>query len=455
MSKIGLIFLFIFMAVGGYGQQDHFVLIQADNDLPFYVRIREQTLNSTPQGHLIIPQLTDSIYRITIGFLKKAYPEEYPDEDFYIAIDKKDLGFQLKHQEGRGWILVNIQTQEQEMPVRIDTIENKTRLEGVKKDDAFSRLMAEVVGDTAVMYNSYVAIAAKDSSARKDSAFAQKDSALVQKNSSARKDSSFTRKDSSTAPKDSFVATIPDSSARRTDSIARKADSPRITSVSLTSIPQVYSEPAPPPPPAKAPAQPVKAVHIKKISEQRTATALRLSYTDHAKGHKTDTIDIQIPLEILVSPRVTAPMDTPSLPPANGAPPTSGTPPANGVDSVKTAAPPGSASKRPKDKLVVINSDCRNFASDDDAARLKGKMQAISDDEARIAAAKKVFKLKCFTTNQLKSLTEPFAKEAVKYRFLETAYPFVSDDRFRELSGLFTDSLYIAKFKTLTGANGQ
>ena len=529
MSKIGLIFLFVLMAIGGYGQQDHiglqeltagqqdhFVLIRADNDQPFYVRLGQQTLNSTPQGHLIIAQLKDSVYSITVGFPKKGNPEgDYPDEDFRLVIDKNDLGFQLKNQPGKGWILVNIQTQELDMPTRMDTIANSARLEGVKKDDAFSRLMAAVVSDTAVMYNSYEAIAAKDSSARKDSSVAHKDSLFARKDSFARKDTissrdSFfahkdnpiARMDSPTAGKDSSMAsqynstasqgspsprgdspmakradsppsstTSPnsltsqpdslarrpadsparksDSLTRRPDSLARKSDSPRIKSVTLNDVERSSFAP-PPPAPAKAPALPpstqaAKPVHIKKISEQRTPTTLRLSYTDHAKGHKTDTIDIQIPLDTQVSqrvtvPRVTVPTDTPRL---------------RSAPDITKSSPPAQSVKQVRNKPVLINSDCRDFASDDDVEKLKAKLQAIPDDEARTAAAKKVFKLKCFTTNQLKGISDIFRSEEAKYKFLETAYPFVSDDGFRELVTLFTDPLYIAKFKTMTGAGGQ
>ena len=101
---------------------------------------------------------------------------------------------------------------------------------------------------------------------------------------------------------------------------------------------------------------------------------------------------------------------------------------------------------------MVFNSDCHNFASDDDVDKLKGRFQTLTTDDARIAAAKKIFKLKCFTTNQLKALTESFPAEEGKYGFLQTSYPFVSDDGFRGLSELFTDPIYIAKFKTLVGA---
>jgi hypothetical protein len=129
-------------------------------------------------------------------------------------------------------------------------------------------------------------------------------------------------------------------------------------------------------------------------------------------------------------------------------------PPAPATDSMKGILPVHAAIKA-KSKPIVINSDCRNYASDEDADRLKGRLLATLGEDARIAAAKKVFKLKCFSTNQLKGISEIFGSEGTKYKFLETAYPFVSDDGFRELVTIFTDPVYIAKFKTLTGTGGQ
>ncbi len=179
------------------------------------------------------------------------------------------------------------------------------------------------------------------------------------------------------------------------------------------------------PPPAPKGGKPHKAGLIEKLSEQRTATVLRLAYADHAKGHRTDTIEVLISIDTtLISPRMTS-----------------------------SPGPTDSLAKKRKDKPVVINSDCRNFASDEDVGKLRLKMQEMTTDESKISALKKVFRLKCFSSSQLRSLSELFTPEEAKYRFLETAYPFVSDDRFRELSDLFTDPVYLGKFKTMTGGN--
>jgi hypothetical protein len=151
MFKIGLVILLLFMAASGYTQQDYFVLIQADDNQPFYARMGEKTFSSSAQGHLILSQLRDSAYIITVGFPKKLFPEQV----FSFSVNKKDMGFQLKNLGEKGWGLFNTQTLELFMPVKKDEPETKSSLETIKKDDAFSRLMAGVVSDTAVMYNNF------------------------------------------------------------------------------------------------------------------------------------------------------------------------------------------------------------------------------------------------------------------------------------------------------------
>jgi hypothetical protein len=78
-------------------------------------------------------------------------------------------------------------------------------------------------------------------------------------------------------------------------------------------------------------------------------------------------------------------------------------------------------------------------------------MLEAGKDEDRIAVAHKVFKSKCFSTRQIKALSEVFTSDAQKFRFLETAYPFVSDDHFKELAELLADPVYSSKFRTMTG----
>ena len=102
MAKTAFVLIFLFTSIVGYAQQDYFVLIQSDNNQPFFVRVKDKTYTSSDIGHLIIPQLTDSTYTLVISFPKKAFP----DQKFTLAINRKEAGYQLKNLGEKGWASV-------------------------------------------------------------------------------------------------------------------------------------------------------------------------------------------------------------------------------------------------------------------------------------------------------------------------------------------------------------
>ena len=149
MSKLGLVIVLILMA-GRIYAQDYFVLIEADNGQPFYVRVDSQLYSSSARGHLILSQLRDNSYIITIGFPGQIFPER----QFSFNVHQNDHAFRLKNEDGKGWWLVDDKGQEL-ATVNGNGGGTSARIPGIKKDDAFSRLMADVVKDTAVMYSTY------------------------------------------------------------------------------------------------------------------------------------------------------------------------------------------------------------------------------------------------------------------------------------------------------------
>ena len=77
-------------------------------------------------------------------------------------------------------------------------------------------------------------------------------------------------------------------------------------------------------------------------------------------------------------------------------------------------------------------------------------MLAEKDIDNKIIVARKIFKTKCFTSSQIKALTELFPTDDEKYKFLDTAYPFVTDwDNFKQLSYLLSDPYYVKRFRTM------
>ena len=101
-------------------------------------------------------------------------------------------------------------------------------------------------------------------------------------------------------------------------------------------------------------------------------------------------------------------------------------------------------------KPVMINSDCKNFATEEDFLKLRKKMAAEDNDDGMISIAKKTFKSKCFTTEQVKNLCVLFLKDEGKYKIFDAAYPFVSDSyNFSTLETQLTDVYFINRFKVM------
>lgn len=77
-------------------------------------------------------------------------------------------------------------------------------------------------------------------------------------------------------------------------------------------------------------------------------------------------------------------------------------------------------------------------------------MVAENSDEDMIKAARKIFKTKCFTTEQIKNLSLLFLKDESKYMFFDIAYPFVSDsDVYSTLEKQLSDAYYITRFRAM------
>ena len=99
---------------------------------------------------------------------------------------------------------------------------------------------------------------------------------------------------------------------------------------------------------------------------------------------------------------------------------------------------------------ALANTNCKVSATDYDVDKLRVKILAVESEDDKIATARKYFKTKCFTTSQIKALSELFASDEGRYRLFDTAYPFVSDtDNFRQLSGLLTAPYYINRFNAM------
>jgi hypothetical protein len=112
------------------------------------------------------------------------------------------------------------------------------------------------------------------------------------------------------------------------------------------------------------------------------------------------------------------------------------------ADLVNKPAPPG--------KLLQKNNQCLQIADYDDFYKLRKKMAALTNDENMINEAKKIFKSKCFMTEQIRNLSVLFLTDEGKYKFFDAAYAYVSDSgNFILLQSELKDGYYLNRFKSM------
>jgi hypothetical protein len=326
MSKTGFSAFLLLILCKGYSQQNlYFVLIQADNNQNFYARIDQKIVNSTSSGYLMITQLKDSIYELSIGFPKSSIPESR----FMIKINKRDQDLQLKDMGAKGWALYNQQTLEQNMPSKEDTNNTQSASRGIKQDNAFSRLMSGVVNDSSVLYNTYVEKASLKDTSRADSSM----------HSLLRSDTVLTGKLKKMDTSSQIVQIKPNSKIKKNPN---------------TKLPAERSS-------------------VQKLKEQSSPSDLVLVYVDKSKPGQKDTVKMSIPFE---EPKTAAHAEKDST---NGIVQAldnhegslTSASPKNTImelDSVKTTP---LYKKNPASRIVLVNSDCKNFATEIDVDRLR------------------------------------------------------------------------------------
>lgn len=401
-----------------HGQQaGYLILIDADNKQPFTARIGDNLMASTQHGYLIIPQLQDSSYRVCIRFPREATPEQI----FPVRVNKKDRGFQLQESDS-SWVLYNWQSKEVIHPLK--EVDSSRLLEqGVKRDDGFSRLMAAVVNDTSVMYNTYAGTGF----------------------SSDTRDTAATRK------------TI------RPDSIALVA-SPRKNATGDS------AKLKKPPPEVLVTKSPVIKPEIRKLREISLKVSRKMVFLDSSPDGK-DTITLFVYFEKA---------DVAAKKPPHEDPMVTARRLLKGDTASKKIVLKGKEKEAvagqeivkttQKDTIQTLSKDtvktrisvpamvpvaCHQEASDPDVDALRSAVLVANTLQDKISVASGAFLMKCFSVSQLKVLEELFVSDMAKYRFLYAAHGHVSDpDHFRELSETITDKTYRKKFMALLQKKG-
>ena len=418
-----MVFLLTCLSVVAHGQQPGFlILIDTENKQAFTIRMGDQFYSSSSMGHLVLSQLKDSSYRLNLRFPKSNLPEL----TFPVIIHKKDLGFQLRGADS-SWILYNWQTKEIIRPV-IDRDSTRILDRGIKREDGFSKLMAAVVDDSTVMYNTYTGSGFNRDTSNAKSLGKAVDSGQLAVN-----------KKPPTANQQLATVVVPQPAANSPSGTKAGGEQGVQKQAALAAVvadkkPGADSSIASNNKPPTVNRQPstIKS-GIKKLREVSLKISRKIVYQDIGKDGLADTITLFVFFET----------KSDSLTKKAPAPAVAVTKPAKAVDTSNQVK----AQSRNKPAAKSGETTCTQIATDDDVAFLRSAILKANTEEEKIGVASEAFAMKCFTVSQVRLLASLFVSDKDKYKLMDAAHPHVSDrDHFRELVDMLTDKNFQRKF---------
>jgi hypothetical protein len=402
-------------------QAGSLVLIDAENKLPFTVRIGDQLFASSGHGHLVIAHLKDSSYKLGFRFPKRALAEQV----FNVVVKQKDLGFQLQGSDSV-WILYNWQTKATIRPVR-DRDSSRILEMGIKRDDGFSKLMAAVVDDTAVMYNTYSGNWFTKDSLNTLSPTVVSSAQTPATNAGQNRQSSNKSSDSSVGKTSQPITNQPVTVVIPPGS--QKLKQPVTNSQPPTANNQPPTANRQPPTAKGANTQP----GIKKLREVNLKISRKIVFLDAAPDGQLDTVTLFVFFENGDS----AKKQRSSVPVAKKKPASTDSAATTNVQSKTSGAD-------------IFIPGCGEMATTADLEWLRSAILKANSEQDKIAAASAAFALKCFSVSQLRVMASLFVSDKARYRLMEAARLHISDrDHFRELADMYTDKNFQKKFLVL------
>ncbi len=371
-------------------QVNHFIYLETENKQPFFVRIKERLYSSSASGYLIIPKLAEDNYALTIGFPKN----EYPAFDIDVKLGNKDAGYLIKNINTQNRGLYNLQTMEMLEAGEKDT----TRSIAINKADDFSTVLSAVVntpvqGKASGVYDSTVVQKA--------------DSPIVINEKPVQVE---LNKSSTGHGISKWISTLDDNGRSMLYLIM---DGAQTDTVALF-IPYKNDNP------------PVQEPLMVNNDREKINEKLVVQQPDKGNIQQTEIKDTLLNNK-------------------NGKTEQKGE---KGIGKILVV--PANTMGEEASKKEVVNPVCEAVATEEDFLKLRKKMAAESSEDDMVFVARKIFRMKCFSTSQLKNLVVLFLKEEGRYGFLDAAYPFTSDPgNFIQLQSLLSDEYYIKRFKAM------
>lgn len=438
MRNLFCFLLLIGLSFSAAAQKVYFIYLQTDNNNPFYVKMNDKIYSSATSGYLILSNLVDSTYHFSVGF-----PSSKTESKFTVVLSGKDRGFLIKNfQTGLGLFDLQALTITQE-----EKEQTSDNIQYQKRNDEFASLLSKAANDTSILYA--VVVTKQEVPPQKD--VVVENSKPVTEENKPKREESIPVKDTVAVTPPGLLTEIktPDTTAVKTtdlalqnkteektaqqDIIKSNQDSAAVKPLEINSNAAEMKDTV-----AIVPEESFKRSVVKKYSESSTSEGFGLVYFDKDdKG--TDTIQLLIPNPkfIIRSGETETSQSSDQL---------------LKREELKTDSTVQSPIIVSTNSGVNPKANCTAIATDNDFLKLRRNMAAKGTDEAMVEEAKKTFKAKCFSTEQVKNLSTLFLTSAGKYQFFDAAYLHVSDqEQFSSLQKEIRDEYYLKRFKALIG----
>jgi hypothetical protein len=468
-----------------YAQKIYFVYLQTENGGPFFIRMNDKLYSSTSAGYLILHHLIDSTYNFKLGF-----PEKNVDLDFAVSINKKDHGYLIKNFGDKGWGLFDLQSlgiQMSSTPVKSSAQVNYNSSQQV---NAFTDMLSKATDDPSLKQNVFFAkeeqkktdpvqtVQKQEKNLRvcdaviKEEKNSQTTDQLISKTGNDKKEAAVTA-----LPKIDSTKKAPDDKPQE---VYKRSQVTRISEeTSEEGIGSVFIDDD---------QKNKDTIRIFIPVEKKSIAVVEESKSDSLKENKK-SLDVdpstgkndasqsevkkEEPKKLSAEIKKLWPFNkTKSEATVEESKPDSSKDNKKSL-SVESSTQKSNASQsevkkeqpkklsaeikklwpfnKPKSDTTGIKG-CQTVAGNDDFLKLRRKMAERNDDDGMIEEAKKYFKTKCFTTEQIKNLSSMFLSSAGKYNFFKAAHNYVSDaENFSSLQSELKDKEYINRFQATFG----
>ena len=434
-------------------QKNYFVYLQTDDQAAFYIRMADKVFSSTASGYLILPNLSDTTYSINFGLAKSSQPET----QFSFAVNNIDHGFLIKKFPD-GLSMFDLQTLSLIKAINFNGLD-KDAVAFESKTDRFTTVLSKAADDPALLKSP----AGKKLQENKasESEVAKSIPTAVLNTNTYFDSTSKTKADSvrSVVSAESPLQHPDTGNLKPSATLSTKVDESSAVNTSLssgeTTVPKANDTISKKANGGIAAGYPIKTPvdsmemlvnfkpsAVKRYSESSTTEGFGLVYLDRQSEEQTDTI------RVLIVPSRTA-FNTPSTQAPNAS---------DAEDSLhaivhKTTQTDTALNvTKPASLQNPGKTNCVGVASDKDFLKLRKNMASQSSDEDMISEARKSFKARCFTTEQVRYLSSLFLTSGGKYNFFDAAYTHVVDvSNFQILELEIKDEYFKKRFKALIG----